>query len=349
MEAFPYMAHPISFRTFTHSWSEKGRRMMSLPRTKSLATLVAVTVFFGTNLRWTVADDVAAKKDAAIITALGRHDHSALQESFENGLKATDLVTFNGTGTPLLIAACWVGDADSVKAILTRGADPNQRDGSSTPLRIAVDRGDAAMTELLIAWGANPEGFTPLMGAAMTGDVAALEAEIREGADPNAKTSWEDMTALSFAAPCARCLAVLLANGAKNPFSVIETACMEGKVAEVEGKLEQRTAKERRGLYPSLFMASMNYRQNRVLKLLLKHCDPNQVTIGGNLTPLGFASFYGDAGGARLLLEAGAKKGIGVLPGLFEPIAFTPAQLARNKGFWDIADCIDRFKPRRSN
>jgi ankyrin repeat protein len=78
---------------------------------------------------------------------------------------------------------------DLVKALLERGANPNQALIKAMPGRSGMDYGDTTL-------GA---GATPLMRAARAGDVEVMRVLLAKGADPNLTTK-DGNTALAFAA-----------------------------------------------------------------------------------------------------------------------------------------------------
>jgi ankyrin repeat protein len=138
-----------------------------------------------------------------------------------------------------LIQAIKQGDAQAVKALLSRRPDVNVRaaDGSTAlhwavhrsdtaivrqllgmgadvqaanrfgvkPLSLASVNGNAAIVDLLLNAGADvnsaaAEGETALMTAARSGNVATLKVLLDWGADPNALETWRGQSALMWAA-----------------------------------------------------------------------------------------------------------------------------------------------------
>jgi ankyrin repeat protein len=101
--------------------------------------------------------------------------------------------------------AALYGDADSVRFLLDRGADPNARnDAKATALMFATD--DAAKTRLLLNRGADAnarsdDGQTPLLiAAARPGAIQVARLLLDHGANPSATTVVGATTPVLFAA-----------------------------------------------------------------------------------------------------------------------------------------------------
>jgi ankyrin repeat protein len=99
------------------------------------------------------------------------------------------------------------GDRDAVRGLLKQGADVSAARGDGmTPLHWAAERGDAAMTEMLVYAGANVAAvtrigeYTPLHLAAKSGSAAVVQALLKAHADVNARTTTSGVTALHLAA-----------------------------------------------------------------------------------------------------------------------------------------------------
>jgi len=91
-----------------------------------------------------------------------------------------------------LLGAAKRGDGQGVRAALSQGANPNQRDPQGhTALLYAVHQGNVALAEALLSAGAEvdlaktPQGLTPVMLAAARGERQMTELLLRAGADPN--------------------------------------------------------------------------------------------------------------------------------------------------------------------
>ncbi len=105
--------------------------------------------------------------------------------------------------TPLHMAASQ-GQLAAAKALLDAGADPNatwRSFGVETPLLLAARRAGAGMVELLLARGADPEfrtpeGITALRVAVEAGDSAATEALLARRPDLSQRDSVDRMTPL---------------------------------------------------------------------------------------------------------------------------------------------------------
>lgn len=97
-------------------------------------------------------------------------------------------------------------DTHRLRELLDRGTPPNGSDGTTSPLHMAVHTGNAQYVRMLLEKGANPNardeaGETPLHSAIRRGDHAAVSALLDFGANPNLRdrygrtplaTAWTD-------------------------------------------------------------------------------------------------------------------------------------------------------------
>src|SRR3954465_5992724 len=103
--------------------------------------------------------------------------------------------------------AAMKGDRDAVRALLKQGADVSAAKGDGmTALHFAAERGDAAMTEMLVYAGANVGAvtrigqYTPLHIASRLGNAAVVAALVKAGANVSAVTTTSGVTPLHLAA-----------------------------------------------------------------------------------------------------------------------------------------------------
>ena len=115
------------------------------------------------------------------------------------------------------------GDRDAVRALLKQGADVSAAKGDGmTALHFAAERGDPAMTEMLVYAGANVAAvtrighYTPLHLASRAGNAAVVQALLKAGAHVSARTTTSGVTPLHLAAASgsAAVVTMLLDHGA---------------------------------------------------------------------------------------------------------------------------------------
>src|SRR3954447_5240410 len=120
--------------------------------------------------------------------------------------------------------AAMKGDRDAVRALLKQGADVSAAKGDGmTALHFAAERGDVAMTEMLVYAGANVAAvtrigqYTPLHVACRAGNAAVAKMLLDAGANVAARTTTSGVTPLHLAAASGNggLVALLLDRGAE--------------------------------------------------------------------------------------------------------------------------------------
>ncbi len=165
---------------------------------------------------------------ATLICAADTRLADAAQQGDAEGVRAllkqkADVNAPQGDGSTALHWAAHNDDVEMAKILLAAGASVKAvtRIGAATPLFMACRNGNAALIEVLIKAGSDPNsmdehGTTPLMMAAAAGNPEGVKALLDRGADVNAREGVHGQTALMFAAALGRASAiqVLLAHGA---------------------------------------------------------------------------------------------------------------------------------------
>ncbi len=238
-------------------------------------------------------------------------------EQFASSLKG-DVNLKTAEGTSLLMAAA--ADADKVRLLLARGADPTFRAPSGyDAMTVAASYPDSApaMHALLDA-GATaepPEGVkatrSPLLFASMSGDLDAVALLLARGAN-----------------------ASLASAGGDTPISEAITFGRAGVVQALIAAGAEVNLVERSGVN-LLHWAAITNRAEVVPVLARAGVDIDAVDEAG-YTPLMYAATidFGDTATLRALLAAGARTGIA------NPAGRTPRQQARHLGHLQLAAAL---------
>ena len=212
--------------------------------------------------------------------------------------------------------AAFEGDLGMVIRLLDGGADPN--DG--WPILVAAGRGWDAVTETLLAAGANPnvvgpEGATPLWAAVFSRSAATLTALLDGGADMEVPSTPGQLTPLLHATATGfvHGVRLLLNRGASIQATspggdTALSLAIRANSAELTSMLIAHGADVERighGDLTPLALAARLGHTGAVEKLLTGGADPNHLTAGG-WSPLAIATFQGHTPVMKMLLSAGA-------------------------------------------
>ncbi len=187
-----------------------------------------------------------------------------------------------------LTKACFSGTVEKVTQLLNERADVNGRDKSgATPLTNAVGMNKAAIAELLLTKGADPnlrDGFgDPPLLIAMKGwkNVAIIKLLLDKGADPNLAGQIDD-TALIVAARWgnAELVTLLLARGADvnktgnmevTPLIEACSTAMSGRVPTVKALIDGGADVNRRGRFGiNALEAAKRNKNEELVKFLIE-------------------------------------------------------------------------------
>ncbi|MGE3511265.1 MAG: ankyrin repeat domain-containing protein, partial [Vicinamibacterales bacterium] len=191
-------------------------------------------------------------------------------------------------GTTPLLWAVRRNDRAMTDALLAAGADVRRANRYGVaPLNAACTAGYADLALRLLDAGADPngatpEGETPLMAAARSGALPVVKALLARGVDPNAAEGWRGQTALMWAA-------------AEGHTEVVRTLLSGGAAVG-----SRSTA----GFTPLLFAVRGGH-ESAVRTLLASGADANDTTRDGTAAVM-LATINGRFSTAALLLEHGA-------------------------------------------
>ena len=226
----------------------------------SAASLLAVVVFV-------VA--AGASGDSPLTKAVNAGDLQTVRALIKSG---ADVNARSGDGsTPLLWAAHNSNDDIARALIAARASVDVANDYGITPLLEASKTGDAAMMELLLQAGANPslahpEGQTPLLAAARSGSVPAVRLLLARGVDVNAAETYQQTTALMWAA-------------AENHLDVVDLLIEAGadvnRQAHVTAVTDRKNADHPSGGFTPLMWAARAGNETMVRRLVARGANVN--------------------------------------------------------------------------
>ena len=243
------------------------------------------------------ADVNAVDSFGATPLMFGIRDIAKVRVLLDAGARANEKSKQNQTA--LLLAASTTGSIETVRLLVTKGADPKAIGAAGrTGLIMAANQNDLAMVQFFLDQGVNvnavdstdKSGHTALMAAAAQANTAMVKALIQKGADVNMATTdaatvkngplaFKDRTALMMAAPY-------------------------GSPEMIRTFIDSRAnmnARDVAGMTPLMFAVASENQDAEVIRMLLAAgADPKLQTIT-NETALDWARKYGSPSILKLL------------------------------------------------
>lgn len=263
-----------------------------------------------------------------------------------------------GFSAPLIYAAAGFDAADTIRMLLERGYQPDQRSSSGeTPLAYAALKGASKCVKLLVEAGADLSAETEEGGLVVTalkhcGPETALFL-VRSGADPDIpekRSSYRTAAGLSICIENTACFAELIALGAspnvaqaapgKAPLSCLSYVCemlnSQSKLCEKYIRLLLKHGADPNGIKDEIRTPLQNALMNNVpagVKLLVRGGADVNLARPGTVAPIILAAGMQRTNSARLLIKAGADLNCSGLQWNGEETPLSIAIKANNVGF----------------
>jgi len=210
-----------------------------------------------------------AGRGGGLVDAINSGDVTAVRALIKSG---ADVNQRSGDGSTALLWAAHHSNVEIARALIAaKAAVDTPNDFGVTPLLEASRNGDAAMVDLLLRSGADPkrshpEGDSPLLSAARAGSVPAVRLLLARGADVNAAETFQQTTALMWAA-------------AEGHTDVVDLLLESGADPNRQGQittLETRhNADHPTGGFTALMFAARNGDETMVRRLLARGANIN--------------------------------------------------------------------------
>jgi uncharacterized protein len=262
-------------------------------------SLLALVAFFPGNVG-------RAAVDNAVVEAARRDDLAAVRALIAKRENVNDV---SRDGSTALLWAAYHSDVAMTRALITAGAKVNTPNKYGvTPLLQASRVGADQVVQALLRAGADPslahsDGETPLMAASHTGSLATVRLLIEAGANVNAADTYQQQTALMWAADEGHAAVVQ---------ALLDAKADPNKKAHVTGLEERKHADHATGGFSALMFAARNGHEDAVKALVKGGADP-KLTNGDGVTATIIAIVNDRLDLAKTLIDLGSDPNDGSL------------------------------------
>jgi ankyrin repeat protein len=247
-----------------------------------------------------------ATGDSPLVTAVKARDLQSVRALIASG---ADVNARSGDGSTALLWAAHNSIVEIARALIAAKASVDvANDYGITPLLEASRIGDAAMVDALLRGGADPkrahpEGETPLMAASRSGSVAAVRLLLARGVDVNHAESFQQTTALMWAAAEGHIDVVDL---------LLEAGADPNKQGHVTALTERHNADHPTGGFTALMFAARRGDEALVRRLVSRGANVN-LKNGDNASAAMIAIYNDRFDVANTLIELGSDANDGSL------------------------------------
>jgi len=278
---------------------------------------------------------IDAPMDREVEEAVLLQNTGKLRAALKAGASADSL---DSTGEPLIVRAFLLGNYGIASDLLANGANARCRSKhgamGDTLVLIGMNKKRGDLIDLAIRYGADDEGFTPLMIAMIKRDTEMVQRLLLGGADVNVTNRYR-RTALSFAIPDRELVRLLFNRGAKHSFSRFQIHCILNETNELSAEIRKPNGvpvpEKAAGLYWAIVFNSLGS-----VQILKNNRVPDKLPEWSFRTPVGLAAENGHLEILKLLVASG-----GDVDEKNEEI-FTPLMLAYQHG---QTSCVDFLLP----
>lgn len=250
---------------------------------------------------WNCTEKIYLEGSPAIVAAAKRRHNDLVQLLLDYGATAHTANEF--CESPMIVAASR-GDAALLQLLLNAGVDPNRKVDSCSqlPMVVAADRGHADVVRLLLRNNADPNAgsgnrIAPLHAAAQAGNADLVSELLRYGADPNAK-DFNGRTPLMWA--------LGLPHRRVSPTKLSRINQIVSQLLDAGADVNAADGPNKTPMHETALMKAARSGLPPTVRILLEAGAKVGLQNSAGRTALMFAAMNGDTESIELLLNAGA-------------------------------------------